>query len=191
MKSRLAYFGLLATLLATPAFAQTTINPATNAADQQQIEQGLQNGSLSSGEASKLERNQQQLDNAESRGASQTQLNNMQNRDQAKVNKLENNSTTGNPNSANDQRMQADVQRNANQQTRIENGVNSGQTTAGEESKLEKGQAHVDRAEANSKGHVNNVRQANVQSRENNQSKRIHNKKHNDRTTAPGAGNTP
>src|ERR1700722_5595954 len=141
LKSRLLTAGLLATMLATPAFAQTPVTPGTNAGDQQQIEQGLQNGSLSSGEASKLERDQQKLENAEAHGASQTQLNNMQNNFEGQTNKLETNTTTGNPNSVNDKRMQNDVQRNVNQQNRIQQGVNSGQLTTGEEDKLEKGQA--------------------------------------------------
>lgn len=192
-KSRLLYVGLLATLIAAPAFAQSTtpVNPGTNAADQQQIEQGLQNGSLSSGEASRLEREQQTLDRDESKGASQTQLQNQQNKFEGSVNKLDSNAVTGNPNGANDKRMQSDVQRNINQQTRIENGVNSGQVTPGEEKKMERGQAHVNRAEANAHGHVTKARQANIQNRENHQSKKIYHKKHNDNTTTPVTPATP
>ena len=176
-------------MIAAPAFAQSTppVAPGTNAADQEQIEQGLKNGSLSSGEASKLEREQQTLDRDEAKGASQTQLQNQQNKFENSTTKLESNGTTGNPNSANDQRMQTDVQRNINQQNRIQQGVNSGQVTPGEESKLERGQAHVNRAEANSHGHMTGTRQANIQGRENHQSKRIYKKKHNDNTTTPGS----
>jgi hypothetical protein len=188
LKTRILTASLLATLLAMPAFAQTTtpVSPGTNAADQQQIEQGLKNGSLSSGEASKLAREQQTLDRDESKGDSQTQLQNQQNKFEGSVNKLESNGVTGNPNSVNDKRMQADVQRNVNQQNRIQNGVNSGQVTTGEESKLEKGQARVNRAEANSHGKMTKARQANIQGRENHQSKKIYKKKHNDTTTTPG-----
>src|ERR1700722_12362666 len=175
-KSRLLTAGLLATMLATPAFAQTAVAPGTNAADQQQIEQGLQNGSLSSGEASKLEREQQTIDRDESKGESQTQLQNQQNKFENSVNKLDSNSVTGNPNSANDKRMQADVQRNVNQQNRIQQGVNSGQVTPGEESKLENGQAKVNRDEANSHGHMTKARQASIQGRENHQSKKVYRK---------------
>jgi hypothetical protein len=190
-KSRILTAGLLATMLASPAFAQTaTPTPGTNAADQQQIEQGLQNGSLSSGEASKLERQQQKLDSEEAKGVAPTTLQNQQNKFENSVNKAETNTTAGNPNSVNDKRMQADVQRDANQQNRIQQGVNSGQVTPKEESKLERGQAHVNRAEANSHGHMTKARQANVQARENHQSKRIYNKKHNDKAdpgTTPAA----
>lgn len=185
LKSHLLATGLLATLITAPAFAQTTtpITPGTNAADQQQIEQGLQSGQLSTGEASKLEREQQTLDRDESKGDSQTQLQNQQNKFENSVTRLDNNSVTGNPNSTNDQRMQTDVQRNINQQNRIQSGVNSGQVTPGEESRLERGQAHVNRAEANSHGHMTKARQANIQGKENHQSKRIYNKKHNAATS--------
>ncbi len=182
LKSRLLSMSLLATLIAMPAFAQTstpTVNAGTNAADQQQIQQGLQNGSLSTGEAKGLERSQQHLDQAESNGVSQQQLNQMQSNIQNKTNALENNSTTGNPAAAADQKMQADVQRSANQQNRIQQGVNSGQVTSGEEARLEHGQARVNKAEAN--GHL---KKANAMATR--QSKGINHKKHNKDTTAPG-----
>jgi len=187
LKSRLLSISLLATLAAVPALAQT-VTPGTNAGDQQQIEQGLQSGQLSAGEAARLERQQQKLDRGEANGASQTQLQNEQTRFENSVNKLDSNNVTGNPNSVNDKRMQEDVQRNINQQNRIENGVNSGQLTPGEESKLERGQAHVNRAEANSHGHMTKARQENIQGRENHQNKRIYRKKHNDNTTTAPAG---
>jgi hypothetical protein len=201
MKSGLSYAGLFAALIVLPAFAQNTtppqITPGTNAADQEQIEQGLQNGSLSSGEASKMERDQQALDRAESHGASQQRLDQIQNNDESQLNKLENNKVTGNPNGANDKLMQSDVQRNINQQNRIEKGVQSGQVTPGEEKNLERGQKRINRDEANSKGHLENHpgRQASIQRRENNQSKNIYDKKHNDRrdngTPPPSGGTTP
>src|SRR3984885_15608962 len=102
-KSRLLTAGLLATMLATPAFAQTPVAPGTKAADQQQIEQGLQNGSLSTGEASKVEREQQTLDRDEAKGDSQTQLQNQQNKFENSTTKLESTGVTGNPSSVNDQ----------------------------------------------------------------------------------------
>jgi len=85
--------------------------------------------------------------------------------------------------------MQADVQRNVNQEARINQGVRSGQLTNKETASLERGQAHVDRAEARAgaDGHVGVGGQARIQGKENRQSARIHNKKHNDtvRTTTP------
>jgi len=78
--------------------------------------------------------------------------------------------------------MQADVQRNANQQARIEQGVQSGALTNRETASLERGQSHVNRAEgrAAADGHVGPAEQANIQARENHQSKRIYRKKHNE-----------
>jgi hypothetical protein len=79
--------------------------------------------------------------------------------------------------------MQADVQRNVNQQQRIANGINNGSVTNREAGSLERGQAHVDRKEANAaaNGHVGAGEQRNIQRSENHQSNRIYNKKHNAR----------
>jgi len=91
---------------------------------------------------------------------------------------------TGNPNSPSSQRMQADVRRNVNQQKRIEQGVQSGQLTNREVGKLERGQAKVARSEgrAAADGHVGPREQRNIQRRENNQSRRIYNEKHDEQT---------
>ena len=88
----------------------------------------------------------------------------------------------GNPNSASSKRMQADVQRNVNQQQRINQGVRSGELTNKEAGSLERGQAHVDRAEARAgaNGHVGAAEQARIQGKENHQSTRVYNKKHNE-----------
>jgi hypothetical protein len=90
--------------------------------------------------------------------------------------------STGDPNSASSQRMQADVQRNVNQETRVEQGVKSGQLTNREAGSLERGQAHVDdkEAKAGANGHISANEQHNIQAAENHQSKRIHGKKNND-----------
>ena len=87
---------------------------------------------------------------------------------------------TGNPQSDSSKRMQSDVQRNVNQQQRIEYGVQSGSLTNRETAKLEHGQAKVAKAEANAgrDGHVNANEQARVQGAENHQSKHIYRQKH-------------
>ncbi len=104
-----------------------------------------------------------------------------QNQESSTINKLKHNDVNGNPNSASSQRMQDDVQRNVNQQQRIEQGVESGQLTNTEVSRLERGQAHVDRAEARAgaDGHVGAREQARIQHRENTQSRHIYRDKHN------------
>src|SRR5258708_12947077 len=80
--------------------------------------------------------------------------------------------------------MQADVQRNVNQQQRIEQGVQSGQLTNREAAKLERGQARVNRAEARAgaDGKVGPNEQRRIQKAENRQSKRIYREKHDAQT---------
>jgi hypothetical protein len=79
--------------------------------------------------------------------------------------------------------MQADVQRNVNQQQRIANGIQNGSLTNREVGSLEHGQAKVDRKEANAaaNGHISGAEQRNIQHSENRQSNRIYRKKHNGR----------
>src|SRR5215467_1503117 len=157
--------GAVAGLFSFAAIAQTTGSEVQRDVNQQQrIEQGLQNGSLTTKEASKLEAGESRIDkmeaNAEKDGklspAEKARIQRAQNQESRRINRLENNNRTGNPNSASSQRMQADVQRNVNQERRIEQGVQSGQLTNREVGKLERGQARVDRREARAgaDGHV-------------------------------------
>ena len=106
-----------------------------------------------------------------------------QNQESEAINRAKHNAVTGNPDSASSQRMQADVQRNINQQGRIEQGIQSGQLTNKETSQLERGQGRVDRAEARAgaDGHVSAREQARIQNRENRQSQKINRDKHNSR----------
>jgi hypothetical protein len=78
-------------------------------------------------------------------------------------------------------RTQVDTQRDLTQQQRIESGVQSGQLTTSEAGKLERGQAHVDKMEANAdrNGSVSAREQARITRAQNRQSARIYNKKHN------------
>ena len=184
-------FALIA-VAAAPAFAQTSGAPGFQQRDinqQERIEQGLQSGQLSTKEAGQLEHEQAKIDRTESRDlkngklspAEQAQINGMQNKASADIYRDKHNAATGNPNSASSQRMQADVQRNVNQQQRILNGEKSGQLTNREAGSLERGQAHVAAKEANAakNGHVSAAEQAGIQKSENHQSKRIYRKKHN------------
>jgi hypothetical protein len=180
-------------LLASNAFAQNAQDDQQrNVNQQERIEQGLQSGQLSTREAGQLERGQQNIDRVESKDlkngsispAEQSRLNAMENRQSNAIYDDKHNAVTGNPNSASSQRMQADVQRNVNQQQRIANGINNGSLTNREVGSLERGQAHVDRKEANAaaNGHVSAGEQRSIQGSENHQSNRIYNKKHNART---------
>ncbi|HEU5296157.1 MAG TPA: hypothetical protein VFU71_15365 [Burkholderiaceae bacterium] len=182
---------LLACLLlgSTAAFAQPTANTVQRDINQQQrIEQGLQSGALSTKEAATLEREESRVNQMQSKAlkdgkltpAEQAKLNQAQNKVSGDIYAAKHNGVNGNPQSASSQRMQADVQRNINQQQRIENGVQSGSLTDHEAAKLERGQSKVAKAEARvgSDGHVSANEQAQVQHAENHQSKRIYRQKH-------------
>ena len=155
---------------------------------QERIEQGLKSGQLTTQEASRLESEQSRIQRDQSRAlrdgtlspAEKGRLANEQDRASRDINRLENNKAIGNPNSASSQRMQADVQRNINQQKRIEQGVKSGQLTNREAGRLERGESRVDRAEAGAgrDGHVGKGEQHRVQTAENRESNRIYRQKH-------------
>jgi hypothetical protein len=181
---------LVAGSIAAPVLAQTTGSEVQrNTNQQQRIEQGLQSGTLTTHEAGQLERQQTQVDRMEKNAlkdgslspAEKARIEAAQNKTSKSIAADKHNAKLGNPASKSSQRMQADVQRNVNQQARIEQGVKSGQLSNREVASLERGQAHVNRAEANAaaNGHVGAVGQANVQGKENVQSARIHNKKTN------------
>jgi hypothetical protein len=179
-----------AILFSFGAHAQNAATATQRDVDQQQrIEQGLQSGQLSTRESANLEHQEQRVDNTEARdmkngpltGAEKAQIQHEQNQVSGDIYRDKHNGVTGNPNSASSQRMQADVQRNVNQEERINQGVRSGQLTNRETGSLEHGQAKVDRSEAyaGAYGHVGKGAQQRIQNRENNQSRRIYNKKHN------------
>ena len=189
---------IAAVLFSFGAHAQNAASETARDTDQQKrIEQGLQSGQLSTKEAASLEHQERRIDATEAHdmkdgklsAGEKTQIQREQNRASAGIYKDKHNTVSGNPNSASSQRMQADVQRNVNQDARIHQGVRSGQLSNREVGSLERGQAHVDRAEARAgaNGHVGASEQARIQGRENRQSARIHNKKRNDtlRKTAP------
>jgi hypothetical protein len=189
--SKLTLVALATSVLSTAAWAQTTAeqDQQRDVNQQERIEQGLKSGQLSTKEAGSLERDEQHEDHMEAKDlkngsispAEQAKLNAAQNKTSNAIYNDKHNATTGNPNSASSQRMQTDVQRNVNQQQRIANGMNSGALTNKEAGSLERGQAHVDRKEANAaaNGHVGAGEQRRIQRSENRQSNRIYNKKHN------------
>jgi hypothetical protein len=195
MQRKLIATTLAAILFSFGAHAQNAATETARDTDQQKrIEQGLQSGQLSTREAASLENKEKRIDATEARdmkdgklsAGEKVQIQREQNHVSADIYKDKHNAVTGNPNSVSSQRMQADVQRNVNQEARINQGVRSGQLTNKETASLERGQAHVDRAEARAgaNGHVGVGGQARIQGKENRQSARIHNKKHNDTVRA-------
>jgi hypothetical protein len=193
MKTTAITIQLLAmSVLTSAAWAQATTAEKDQQRDvnqQQRIEQGLQSGQLSTREAGSLERQEQHIDKMEARDlrngsvspAEQARLNAAQNRVSNQIYADKHNGVTGNPNSASSQRMQADVQRDVNQQQRIRNGMDNGSLTNREAGRLERGQARVNGREANAaaNGHVGAREQRGIQRAENRQSGRIYRKKHN------------
>ena len=183
-------------LVAVLAFSNSHAADSNVAADtqrdanqQQRIEQGLQSGQLTTHEAGKLERQETTVDRMEKRdlrngnisAGEQRRLTAAQNKVSRDIDHEKHDAQTGNPDSTSSRRMQADVQRNANQQQRIANGAASGQLNNHEVGRLERGQAHVDRHEANAaaNGRVGAGEQARIQRSENRQSRRVFHKKHN------------
>jgi hypothetical protein len=178
--------------LALPALAQNTADVVQrNVNQQERIEQGLQSGQLTTKEASKLEKGEARIEKMEQRAdadgkmtdTEKRRIEQAQNKESQQIYHDKHNAQTGNPASASSQRMQADVQRNVNQQQRIEQGIQSGQLTNREVGNLEKGQANVDRKEARAgaNGHISANEQHNIQASENHQSRKIHKEKHNNR----------
>lgn len=187
-----AFLVMLLMAMAASVSAQTVGSEVQRDINQEtRIEQGLKSGQLSTGEAARLERGEARIDKMESRALKDgtlsqdeaARIQRAQNQESNAINRLKHNDATGNPNSASSQRMQTDVQRNINQQSRIEQGVQSGQLTNREAAGLERGQARVDRAEARAgaDGHVSGREQARIQHRENAQSRHIYREKHNGR----------
>ena len=177
-------------MLTGAAQAQGTADMVQRDVNQQnRVEQGLQSGALTSGEAAKLEKQETHIEtmqtNALKNGklspAEKARIQNAQNAASANIYKQKHDAQVGNPNSASSRRLQADVQRNANQQARIEQGVTSGQLTHKETATLERGQAHVTakEAQAGADGHVGSVEQGKIQTAENHQSAQVYHKKHN------------
>ena len=172
---------------AAPVTAQTTVQRDVN--QQQRIENGLQSGKITTREGAALERDEAKVDKLQAQGmkdgklspTERRELRAAQNKASHDIKTAENNGVNGNPLSASSQRMQADVQRNVNQEKRVENGLQNGSLTKREAARLERGQAHVDSAEARAAadGHVGAAEQQHVQRAENHQSKRIHRAKSN------------
>ncbi len=192
MKKSSAIACVVAALLGTSAWAATPQAQEVTQRDvnqQQRIEQGLQSGQLSTHEAGKLEKDESRVDRLEAHDLKDgkltpketAQINSAQSRVSNQIYQDKHNATVGNPNSASSQRLQKDVQRNENQESRIEQGEASGALNNREAGSLERGQAHVDRREgrAAANGHVGAAEQRGIQRSENRQSRRVFRKKHN------------
>jgi len=189
MKTRKIVSAVVLVFASGTALAQSTGSEVQrNVNQQQRIEQGLQSGQLTTKEAAKAERGEARVEKMEANSnrdgnltpAEKARIQKAQNAESADIARLKHNARTGDPASASSKRMQADVQRNVNQQKRIAQGTQSGSLTNREAANLERGQARVDRAEARAgaDGHVGAAEQKAIQKRENHQSRKIHHEKH-------------
>lgn len=183
-------FAIAALATASAAFAQST--PPTSGSQevlqrqgnqQQRIDNGLKDGSLNTREAAHLEKKEAALDRTiardEKKGLTPQEAHRINRRENAlshQIHAERHDGVRGDPDSASSRRMQADVQRNANQDRRMAQGAGAGQLSPKEISTLERGQAHVDvrEARAGADGRVGAREQARVQHAENHQSHRIH-----------------
>ena len=176
----------VAAAFAAPALAQTTGTVVQrNVNQQERIEQGLQSGQLTTREAAKLEGAESRaLKNGKLSPEERARIDRAQNQVSRDIYREKHDAQVGNPNSPSSQRMQADVQRNINQQQRIEQGVKSGALTNREVGKLERGQARDNAMQyrAGRDGHVGPNEQRRIQSAENTQSQRIYRQKHDAQT---------
>lgn len=159
-----------------------------NGDQQRRIEQGLRTGDLTVQEAARLEGEASRIYRMESRAlsdgnlssAERARINSAQDRLSRDIVRERNDRETGNPNSASSLRMQADVQRNINQQERIEQGIRSGELTNREVSRLQYGQSGVTRIEARAgaDGHIDRHEQRIIQGADNRQSRQIYAQRH-------------
>lgn len=177
-------------LICGSAYAADTDQRALerNVNQQERIEKGLDTGQLSTREAGQLERTESRIDHMEAHALKDgdvtkteaARIEQAQDRASRQIYVQKHDAQKGNPDSVSSKRLQADVQRNANQQERIAQGVKSGELNAHETARLERGQARTTRREANAAadGHVGAAEQAKVKYTENVNSHRIHRQKH-------------
>src|SRR5262245_28852595 len=193
MKNREFVIALALAFATAPAFAdgsQTAqiVETQRDVNQQNRIEQGLESGQLSTKEAGQLERQESHIDRMEAHAAADgtvskveaARINTAQNAVSGNIYDQKHDTQLGNPDSASSTQMQAAVQRDANQETRINQGVKSGELTTREAGNLERGQARVAQTQANAaaNGRISPKEAGHMQRTENRQSHRIHRQKH-------------
>jgi len=192
---------VLGSAAALPAFADSapaqTVETQRDVNQQQRIENGLQSGQLTSHEAGRLEQEETHVDQMEAHAAADgkvtpaeaARINAAQNKVSDGIYKQKHDAQVGNPTSASSQHMQQNVQRNVNQEKRVNQGVKSGQLTTRETGRLEHGQAKVAHSEANAAayGGVSHAESAHTNRVANRQSNHIYNQKHDTQTQGQSA----
>jgi hypothetical protein len=189
----------IALLISSAAIAQTpTATPAPVTGQtieqrkdnqQKRIGEGLENGSMTAGEAAKVERQEKRL-NAEERDMREDNGGKLTAADKAKLTNQQNNLSkeiyTDKHNAATQPKATNEVNaRERNQQKRIGEGLENGSLTAGEAANLEHKEAKVGREVHNDRaangGTLTPAEKAKVNRQQNKLSKQIYAKKHNNR----------
>lgn len=185
---------------AAAALAQTpttpTPPPATGktiqqrkANQQKRVGEGLENGSLTAGEANKIEKKEKGL-NAEQRDMREDNAGKLTAADKAKLNRQQNRLSKDIYKQKHDTQAQPKTgnevnQRDRNQQKRIGEGLENGSLTAGEAKKLETKETKLNREQRDMRedngGRLTASEKAKVNRQQNRVSKQIYNKKHNAR----------
>jgi hypothetical protein len=193
MRSASLYLAVvLGSVVMSPAFADPTEQvQQRNVNQQQRIQNGLESGALNTREAAGLERQQAHIEHLEAKSLKdgalsreeQARINAAENRASRSIYQQKHDGQLGNPDSASSRRMQANVQRNVNQQERINQGIENGSLSNREVARAQRGQAHVNRQEARAgrDGHVGLGEARRIQAREIGESRRIFRNKHNAR----------
>lgn len=201
MKMGLVIATMLLAIVSAVASAQTAVPDSSPPAarteqvlqrdvrQETRIRDGLQSGQLSTREAALLQREEGRVDRMEAAAlkdgkmgaAEAARIRRAQDKVSADIRRADHNGVGGDPLSASSQRMQAETQRDINQQRRIADGVAQGQLTGRETARLEAGQARVDDKEfrAGRDGQVGTAEAARVDAAQNHQSRRIHDLRHN------------
>jgi len=195
-----AFFGTALAALMLPAFAQTSPAPeppqqnstinSRQENQQDRIGQGIQNGSLTPGEATRIENNEKRMSAEEARmraanggkltAADRAKLDRQQAHLSKQIYNQKHDAQTQNTNPKSEVGKRAE-----NQQDRIAQGIKSGQLTACEASNLERKEAGINREVRNDRaangGKLTPQERRQVNRLQNHVSNQIYNKKHNGR----------
>ena len=177
--------GTTATSTSAPVTGQTIQERKDN--QQERIGNGVENGSLTAGEAAKLENKEKNL-NKEERDMREDDGGKLTAADKAKLTNQQNRLSNDIYKQKHDAQVQPKTTNEVNtrdrlQQERIGQGIKSGQLTAGEASNLEKKEANLNKEERTDRaangGKLTQGEKKQINRQQNGLSKQIYNKKHN------------
>lgn len=183
--SKIAIVSTLGAFMAAPLFAQTPHIEKREQNQQQRIAEGIENGSLTAREASKLEKQEAVLDRQSDRAAADG----LTNKEKARIEHRQNVLSRKIYREKHDNQVQPPVRdevsaRQRNQQQRIAEGIEKGSLTPGEAARLEKHEAqlnHEIRHDRRDGGELTGREKAKINHQQNRMSRNIYRAKHNGR----------